>query len=54
MAVKGGKHKLLGFVDLGQIHHNMEILSGTYMNAKIKVIENYFKNSLRVQALAEP
>jgi hypothetical protein len=28
MVVKGGKHRLVGFVDLGKIHDNMEQLSG--------------------------
>ena len=51
MVVKGGKHKLVGFVDLGKIHHDMEILSGNYKWQKIEVIDHYFKSSLRVQAL---
>ena len=28
MVIKGGKHRLVGFVNLGKIHDNMEILSG--------------------------
>ncbi|XP_068759562.1 uncharacterized protein [Montipora capricornis] len=35
MVVKGGKHKLVGFVDLGKIHDNMEILSGTETNGPV-------------------
>lgn len=34
MVVKGGKHKLVGFVDMGIIHDHMEILSGNITNAK--------------------
>lgn len=35
MVVIGGKHKLVGFVDLGKIHDNMEILSGTETNGPV-------------------
>ena len=35
MVVIGGKHKLVGFVDLGKIHDNMEILSGNYEYLKL-------------------
>ena len=36
MIIKGGKHKLVGFVDLRKIHDNMEILSGNYECQKLK------------------
>ena len=28
MVIKDGKHRLVGFVDLGEIHDDMQILSG--------------------------
>jgi hypothetical protein len=28
MVIKNGKHKLVGFVDLGKIHDDMEVVSG--------------------------
>ena len=31
MVVKDGKHKLVGFVDLGEMHDAFEKLSGKYM-----------------------
>lgn len=33
MVIKDGKHKLVGFVDLGEMHESFEKLSG---NNKIK------------------
>lgn len=47
MVVKDGKHKLVGFVDLGEMHHAFEKLSGKYMfmkknvNFSFPVISNY-------------
>ena len=28
MVIKNGKHRLVGFVDLGSIHDDMKVLSG--------------------------
>ena len=38
MVVKDGKHKLVGFVDLGEMHDAFEKLSGTI---KIKINKYY-------------
>ena len=30
MVIKNGKHRLVGFVDLGQLHEDMKKLEGKY------------------------
>lgn len=34
MVVKNGKYRVVGFVDLGKVHDNMEKLAGTNYNAQ--------------------
>lgn len=47
MVVKDGKQKLVGFVDLGEMHDAFEMLSGKHMfmrknlNIYLRVISNY-------------
>lgn len=42
MVKKNGKHRLVGFVDLGAIHDDMNILSGTLMYTEKIMILSYY------------
>lgn len=38
MVKKNGKHRLVGFVDLGDLHDDMQTLSGIFDMIKISLI----------------
>ena len=43
MVVKDGKHKSVGFVDLGEAHNHMEYLIGKYMLTSLMFFIKFVK-----------
>lgn len=46
MAIKNGKHRLIGFVDLGEGHDLMRSLSGTYYFQLVNSVKEKFTQEL--------